>query len=97
MIDRRRIGEMRNLGPVCEEILNAAGIVTAEQLIQMGVEEAFERMVALRIERGEKNIIHAAFLYALYGAVEDCRWQDVPEPKKIEFKAIAARLRRKYP
>ncbi len=95
-MDNRKISEMRNLGPVCEEILCAAGIETADHLIQLGVEEVFERMVAVRMARGERNIIHAAFLYALYGAVEDCAWQEVPEPKKIEFKSIAARLRRKY-
>ncbi len=95
-MDNRKISEMRNLGPVCEEVLSAAGIETAEQVIQLGIEEVFERMVAVRVARGERNIIHAAFLYALYGAVEDCAWQDVPEPKKIEFKSIAARLRRKY-
>ena len=95
-MDNRRISEMRNLGPVCEEVLSSAGIETAEQVIQLGIEEVFERMVAVRIARGERNIIHAAFLYALYGAVEDVAWQDVPEAKKIEFKSIAARLRRKY-
>jgi len=43
-----------------------------------------------------RNLGPAAFLYALYGAVEDVAWQDVPEPKRREFKAVAARLRRKY-
>lgn len=95
-MDNRKISEMRNLGPVCEEVLSAAGIETAEQVIQLGIEEVFERMVAVRVARGERNIIHAAFLYALYGAVEDVAWQDVPEPKRREFKAVAARLRRKY-
>jgi len=87
-MDNRKISEMRNLGPVCEEVLSAAGIET-EQVIQLGIEEVFERMVAVRIARGERNIIHAAFLYALYGAVEDVAWQDVPEAKKREFKAAA--------
>ena len=41
MIDDRRISEGRNLGPACERDLNAAGISTVAQLMQVGIEGAF--------------------------------------------------------
>jgi len=41
MVDDRRICEMRNLGPACARDLNAAGILTAEELKQVGIEGAF--------------------------------------------------------
>ena len=36
---------------------------------------------------------NAAYLYALYGAIHDLDWRDLPEAKKAEFKALAAELR----
>jgi len=36
---------------------------------------------------------NAAYLYALYGAIHNIDWRDVPETKKAQFKAFAAELR----
>ena len=44
-MDNRAISEMRNLGPVCEEVLSAAGIETAQQVIQLGIEVLCGRLV----------------------------------------------------
>ncbi len=94
--DQRTIGQMRNLGPASEAHLNAAGIFTAADVVRLGVEEAYVRMVAAQVETGKRFVIHPAYLYALYGAVENCDWREVPAAKKREFKAICDRLRRKY-
>lgn len=92
--DQRAIGEMRNLGPACEAALNAAGIRTAEELKRLGAEGAFLKMLASRRLAGQaRNYCHAAFLYALYGAIHDLDWKDVPEAKKQEFKALTAEIR----
>lgn len=92
--DNRRISEMRNLGPACEQDLNAAGIFTAQELIDMGVEAAFIKLLQGRVARGlSTHGCNAAYLYALYGAVHDCDWRAVPEAKKTEFKKWTAEIR----
>ncbi len=50
--DLRRISEMRNLGPVCEQDLNAVGLLTAADLIRLGPAEAFVQMLEGRVKRG---------------------------------------------
>ncbi len=92
--DDRRISEMRNLGPVCEQDLNAAGIHTAEQLKKLGAEAAFVEMLRARSNSGRSaKCCNAAYLYALYGAIHEIDWREVPEKKKAEFKNLAAELR----
>ncbi|MBL8891819.1 MAG: TfoX/Sxy family DNA transformation protein [Planctomycetaceae bacterium] len=93
-IDDRRISEMRNLGPACEADLHAAGISTAQELIDIGVETAFIKLLHGRIARGlSTHGCNAAYLYALYGAIHDCDWREVPEAKKVEFKKWTAEIR----
>ena len=50
--DKRTISEMRNLGPACEKDLNAVGIRTASQLIRLGPEDAFVKMLLGRKRLG---------------------------------------------
>ena len=96
--DTRKISEMRNLGPACERDLNAVGIVTAEDLFELGPEAAFIKMLQGRIERGmTTNACNAAYLYALYGAIHDIDWLQVPEEKKKEFKELTAAMRNSLP
>jgi len=85
---------MRNLGPACEKDLNAAGIFTAEDLKRLGAEEAFVKMLIGRINQGRSaKCCNAAYLYAIYGAIHNIDWRDLPEKKKSEFKDFAAELR----
>ncbi len=92
--DERRISEMRNLGPACERDLEQAGITTAHQLKELGAEGAFIKMLAARKERGESmKCCNAAYLYALYGAIHDIDWRELPEEKKVEFKQLTADMR----
>lgn len=92
--DQRKISEMRNLGPACEQDLNAAGIHTAEEVKQLGAEGTFIKMLSGRLEQGRSaNCCNAAYLYALYGAIHDIDWRDVPEEKKLEFKQLTAEMR----
>ncbi len=94
MTDSRKISEMRNLGPACEKDLNAAGINSAQDVIDLGPEETFIRMLVGRMQQGRSaKCCNAAYLYAIYGAIKDIDWRDLPESKKAEYKAFAAELR----
>ena len=92
--DTRKISEMRNLGPACERDLNAVGICTAQDLLDIGVEGAFLALLQGRIARG-LNVYgcNAGYLYALYGAIHDVDWREVPERKKAQFKKWTAEMR----
>jgi len=93
--DDRRISEMRNLGPACERDLKAVDIVTAHDLIAIGPEAAFRLMLLGRMRLGRSvKCCNAAYLYALYGAIHDLDWRAIPEQKKIEFKKLAAEMRK---
>ena len=92
--DDRRISEMRNLGPACEQDLNAAGITTAGELRALGAEEAFVKMLLARKDQGRSTkCCNASYLYALYGAIHDVDWRKVPEAQKIEFKKLTTEMR----
>ena len=92
--DLRTISAMRNLGPACEADLNRAGIMTAQQLIDLGVEAAFIKMLLARKERGmTTKCCNAAYLYALHGAIYDIDWRTLPEAKKAEYKQLTVDMR----
>ncbi len=92
--DNRKISEMRNLGPACEQDFNSVGIMTAEQLIRLGPEDAFLKMLLGRKQQGgSTKCCNAAYLYAIYGAIHDVDWRNIPDHKKQQFKAFAAELR----
>jgi len=96
--DNQRISEMRNLGPACELDLNAVGITTAAQVKALGAEETFVRMLLGRAEQGRSaKCCNAAYLYAIYGAIHDIDWRQIPESKKIRFKKLSAELRESGP
>lgn len=96
--DNRRLSEMKNLGPACEADLNAAGIHTAGQLIQLGPEEAFIRMMIARKKNGQgTKCCNAAYLYALHGAINDIDWRELSEETKANYKHLAAEMRESGP
>ena len=92
--DERLISQMRNLGPVCQQDLNAAGIHNAKDLMEVGAELAFIKLLNARKASGRSGkCCNAAYLYAIYGAIHDIDWRELPEKKKQQFKAFAAELR----
>jgi len=85
---------MRNLGPAVEKDLATIGITHAQQVLDMGAEETFLRMLHGRMKMGRSaKCCNAAYLYALYGAIHDIDWREVPEDVKVQFKAWTAELR----
>ena len=81
---------LRNIGPVCAKQLLSVGIDTPEKLKKIGATEAYLRIIQ---HPAYKSEYHAAYLYALEGAIQDCDWRAIPEEKKEEYKRIAASLR----
>ncbi len=81
---------LRNIGPKTSRQLIKAGIDTPAKLKKLGAEEAFIKILQ---SGGFCGIFHAAYLYALWGAIYDCDWRDIPEEKKKEFKAFTQDLR----
>lgn len=72
------IEEARNIGPVTGEELRACGMETLEDLIELGLEESFYRLVEKYPNRLNLNCI-----VAMYAAIEDIDWRSVEsEPKE---------------
>jgi len=92
--DDTPIAKLRNLGPACERDLNAVGIYTLADIKAIGVEQTFLQMMNGRNKTGNGGgCFNASYLYALYGAVHDLDWRDLPEVKKAEFKKLTEELR----
>lgn len=96
------IHKLRNLGPACERDLNAVGIYTLADIEEHGVEGTFLQMLQGRRQNAQTRnkkggkCFNAAYLYALYGAVHDVDWRDVPEAKKKQFKKLTQQLRAEF-
>jgi DNA transformation protein and related proteins len=79
-----------NIGVKTAKQLIHAGIDTPEKLAEMGAKEAYLR---IGDSGGGCGTYHAAYLYALWGAIHHCDWLHIPEEKKREFKAFTKTLR----
>jgi TfoX C-terminal domain len=86
--DSKEVGRLRNLGPKSERWLNAVGIFTRQDLESLGPVQAFARVKA----HGYRPSLN--LLYALAGALLDCRWDQLPEEERsrliLEFDALEA-------
>lgn len=92
--DNRRISEMRNLGPACEQDLNAVGIMTADDVKRLGPEGTFIRMLRGRVQLGRATLsCNAIYLYAIHGAIHEMDWRDLPVKTKEKYKSFTAQLR----
>ena len=73
--------ELRNIGPKSAAWLRQVGLRSAEDLVAAGAVQAF-----LKVKRaGFKPSLN--LLYALEGALLDCHWHDVPEPRRAQLLA----------
>ena len=82
--------ELRNIGPIVAQKLINAGIDTPAKLKKMGAKKAYLRILQ---SGGFCGKFHAAYLYALEGAIRDCDWRALPVNKNKEFKAFTQELR----
>ncbi|MEM7361628.1 MAG: TfoX/Sxy family DNA transformation protein [Bacteroidota bacterium] len=83
--------QLRNIGPVTSRQLLKIGIDSLEKLKEVGAEEAYKRICELDDFDGE---YHAAYLYALEGAILGCDWRDIPASKKKAYKGLTATWRK---
>lgn len=70
-----------NVGKVLESNLNAIGVYTSKQLIEMGSKEAFLR---IRMEVDDGACMH--MLYGIEGAIENIRYTELSENTKKDLK-----------
>ena len=74
---------LRNIGKTLEEKLKSVGIMTAEELIEIGSEEAYVRLKLRYPETKSMCLVH---LYAIEGAVSDIEYNQLPEDVKQRLK-----------
>ena len=74
---------LQNIGKELARKLNAIGITTAEELIEIGSSDAFIR---LKSRFPEVCLVH---LYALEGAVSDTKYNQLSETVKQKLKTIS--------
>ena len=73
--------QLRNIGPKSAAWLRQVGLRSAEDLVAVGAVQAF-----IKVKRaGFKPSLN--MLYALEGALLDCHWHDVPEPRRAQLLA----------
>jgi hypothetical protein len=83
------ISTLRNLGPASETAFLRAGIGTAEEILEMGADAAYARLLAA----GERP--HFIGFYVLHMAVQGRPWSDCKGEEKaalrVRFDALKAR------
>ena len=71
--------KLRNIGPKSAAWLRQVGLRTQDDLAAVGPVEAY-----MRVRRaGFKPTLN--LLYSLEGALCDCHWQEVPEPRRQQL------------
>ncbi len=85
------IRTLRNLGPASEEAFHRAGIRTAEEILEMGADAAYARL----LEAGERP--HFIGFYVLHMAVQGRPWNSCKGAEKaalrVRFDEIKATVR----
>jgi hypothetical protein len=75
--------KLRNIGPKSAAWLRQVGLRTQDEIAAVGTVEAF-----MRVKRaGFKPTLN--LLYAIEGALLECHWQEVPEPRRQQLVAEA--------
>lgn len=75
---------LKNIGPKTARALNGVGIADAVVLRDVGPVEAWRRLKAAAPR--ETSLVG---LYAIYGALVDVHWNDLPDELKASLRAEA--------
>lgn len=82
--------ELKNIGPVMAKKLVKIGVDSPAKLRKMGARKVFLKLY----DEGQFcSKYHAAYLYALEGAIRNCDWRAIPKKLKNECKEYTAQLR----
>ncbi len=84
---KRELTQMPNVGKVLAEELIRVGINSPEELISIGTEQAFIRILSI------DETACMSKLQAIEGAIQGIRWHHLPEERKTELKEFF-RMRR---
>lgn len=77
----RPVSSLRNLGPRSVEAFARAGITSAEELIALGPDAAYARLLATGVRP------HFAMFWALTFAIQDRHWSDLGPEEKAALRA----------
>ena len=81
-----KLSSLRNIGKRSEEWLYEVGIHTVNDLRQVGVIEAYQRLKA-----AFPDIINLNALYAMEAGLLDIDWHALPDERKAELRALVGR------
>ena len=70
------VAALRNLGPASAKMLAQADIDSVAKLTELGPVAAYLRVKS----SGTKSSLN--LLWAIYGALNDCHWTDIPQAEK---------------
>jgi DNA transformation protein len=84
------ISTIRNIGPATEALYNAAGIMTAETLRDMGADAAYARL----LQTGNRP--HFIGYYALHMALQGRPWNDCKGKEKKALRSAFDTLKARY-
>jgi len=82
---KKSLESLKNIGKKTANSLHSIGICTQDELREVGVISAWKR---LRKKDPEKDVC-VCVLYTLYGALEDMKWNKIPEEKKRELQRVS--------
>ncbi len=75
-----RVSTIRNLGPKVEQMFARAGIHTAEEIFELGAEEAYRRLLKVGIRP------HFIGFYCLYLGLQNRPWNDLSPEEKSDLR-----------
>ena len=81
---------LRNIGRTLEAKLKSVGIMTAEELMEIGSEEAYVRLKFRYPDAKSMCLVH---MYAIEGAVTDTEYNQLPLDVKQRLKVFCDNLK----
>ena len=85
-----KASDLKNLGPVTDEMFAKAGIKGAQQFIKLGWKKTM-----VKLSKSNPKNCHSIFAYALIGALTNTLWNRISEADKKEAQRFCKELREK--
>ncbi|MEN0057615.1 MAG: TfoX/Sxy family DNA transformation protein [Bdellovibrio sp.] len=86
----KKISDLKNLGPVAQDLFIRAGIKTPQQFIKMGWQKALVKLVSI-----DKKCLHSLYAYSLIGALKNQEFNLISDEDKQEARDFTKSLRLK--
>ena len=82
-----KLSSLPNISDVLEKKLEQAGIISPDQLKEMGAEDAFIKIITI-----DRLGTCVNMLYAIEGAIQEIRWHGLDPARKKELKEFYWKL-----